>query len=240
MEVIPVIDLKGGEVVHAQRGERDSYRPVRSQLCQGSEPVAVVAGLLTVYPFATLYFADLDAIQARGDSTASVRQIRQRFPELRLWVDNGLADPAACRDWLARDLSDLVLGSEAQRDRAALDALSDDDARRHLILSLDYKNDRFLGPPELLSAPSLWPDRIIVMTLSRVGSRGGPDLDLLRRWRHEVPAKKIFAAGGVRGGEDLLALADCGISGVLVATALHERRIGRAEIAAVESGVASA
>jgi phosphoribosylformimino-5-aminoimidazole carboxamide ribotide isomerase len=240
VEVIPVIDLKGGEVVHAQRGERDSYRPVRSQLCQGSEPVAVVAGLLTVYPFATLYVADLDAIQARGDSTASVRQIRQRFPELRLWVDNGLADPAACRDWLARDLSDLVLGSEAQRDRAALDALSDDDARRHLILSLDYKNDRFLGPPDLLSAPSLWPDRIIVMTLSRVGSRGGPDLDLLRRWRHEVPAKKIFAAGGVRGGEDLLALADCGISGVLVATALHERRIGRAEIAAVESGVASA
>ncbi len=240
MEVIPVIDLRGGEVVHAQRGERDFYRPVRSQLCRGSAPVDVVAGLLTVYPFATLYIADLDAIQARGNSIASIREIRQKFPELRLWVDNGLADPAACRDWLAQDLSELVLGSEAQRDRAILDALSDDDARRHLILSLDYRDDRFLGPPDLLSAPSLWPDRIIAMTLSRVGSRGGPDLDLLRRWRDEVPAKKIFAAGGVRGGEDLLALADCGISGVLVATALHERRIGRAEIAAVDSGAASA
>ena len=240
MEVIPVIDLKAGEVVHAQRGERDSYRPVRSQLCRGSAPVDVVAGLLTVHPFATLYIADLDAIQARGDSTAAIRQIRQSFPELRLWVDNGLAVPAACRDWLAQDLGDLVLGSEAQRDRTVLEALSDDDARRHLIFSLDYKNDRFLGPPELLSTPSLWPGRIIVMTLSRVGSRGGPDLDLLRRWRNEAPAKKIFAAGGVRGGEDLLALADCGISGVLVATALHEPRIGRAEIAAVDSGVASA
>lgn len=238
MEVIPVIDLKGGEVVHAQRGERDSYRPVRSQLCRGSAPVDVVAGLLTAYPFHTLYIADLDAIQARGDSTAAIRQIRHNFPELRLWVDNGLADPVACREWLAQDLGDLVLGSEAQRDRAVLEALSDDDARRHLIFSLDYKNDRFLGPPELLSAPSLWPDRIIVMTLSRVGSRGGPDLDLLRRWRSEAPAKKIFAAGGVRGGEDLLALADCGSSGVLVATALHERRIGRAEIAAVDSDAA--
>jgi phosphoribosylformimino-5-aminoimidazole carboxamide ribotide isomerase len=238
VEVIPVIDLKGGAVVHAQRGERDSYRPVRSQLCRGSEPVDVVAGLLTVHPFATLYIADLDAIQARGNSIASVRQIRQIFPELRLWVDNGLADPTACRDWLAEDLGDLVLGSEAQRDLTILNALSDDDTRRHLILSLDYKNDRFLGPLDLLSAPSLWPHRIIVMTLSRVGSRGGPDLDLLHRWRDEAPAKKIFAAGGVRGGEDLLALADCGISGVLVATALHERRIGRAEIAAVDSGAA--
>ena len=240
MEVIPVIDLKGGEVVHAQRGERDSYRPVRSQLCRGSEPVDVVAGLLTVHPFTTLYIADLDAIQAQGDSIASIRRIRRKFPGLRLWVDNGLADPAACRDWLAQALSELVLGSEAQRDPAVLDALSDDDTRRHLILSLDYKDDRFLGPPDLLSAQALWPDRIIVMTLSRVGSRGGPDLPLLRRWRNEAPTKKIFAAGGVRGGEDLLALADCGISGVLVATALHEQRIGRAEIAAVDSGVASA
>jgi len=238
VQVIPVIDLKGGEVVHAQRGERDSYRPVRSQLCRGSAPVDVVAGLLTVHPFATLYIADLDAIQARGNSTASIRQIRQRFPELRLWVDNGLADPAACRDWLAQSLSELVLGSEAQRDVAILRALSDDETRRHLVLSLDYRDERFLGPPDLLSASSLWPARVIAMTLSRVGSRGGPDLELLRRWRRDLPAKKIFAAGGVRGGEDLLALADCGISGVLVATALHERRIGRAEIAAVDSGAA--
>jgi phosphoribosylformimino-5-aminoimidazole carboxamide ribotide isomerase len=238
VEIIPVIDLKGGQVVHAQRGERDSYRPVRSQLCRGSEPVDVVAGLLAVHPFATLYIADLDAIQARGNSVVSIRQIRQSFPALRLWVDNGLADPVACRDWLAQGLGDLVLGSEAQRDRAILHALSDGDARCHLILSLDYKDDRFLGPPDLLSAASLWPDRIIVMTLSRVGSRGGPDLDLLRRWREDAPAKKIFAAGGVRGGEDLLALADCGTSGVLVATALHERRIGRAEIAAVDSDAA--
>ena len=238
MEVIPVIDLKGGEVVHARRGERDSYRPVRSQLCAGSAPLDVAAGLLVAYPFATLYIADLDAIQARGGNTDSIRRIRQRFPALRLWVDNGLAEPSACRDWLAQGLGDLVLGSETQRSGATLQALSDGDARERLILSLDYRDDRFLGPPELLSAQALWPHRLIVMTLSRVGSGGGPDLDLLRRWRKEAPAKKIFAAGGVRGGEDLLALADCGISGVLVATALHERRIGQSEIAAVDSGAA--
>ena len=112
--------------------------------------------------------------------------------------------------------------------------LSEDDARRPLILSLDYKDDRFLGPAGPAVSASLWPQRIIVMTLSRVGSRGGPDLDLSAPLARRAPAKKIFAAGGVRGGEDLLALADCGISGVLVATALHERRIGRAEIAAVD------
>ena len=125
MEIIPVIDLKAGEVVHARRGERDSYRPVQSQLCSGSAPVEVVAGLCAVHPFATLYIADLDAIQGRGDNGASIRQIRHRFPALRLWVDNGLAEAETCRSWLAQGLGTLVLGSEAQRDHAILQDLSE-------------------------------------------------------------------------------------------------------------------
>jgi len=39
MRVIPVIDLKGGVAVHAVRGERERYRPVRSRIAAGSDPV---------------------------------------------------------------------------------------------------------------------------------------------------------------------------------------------------------
>lgn len=239
MDVIPVVDLKAGQVVHAQRGERDSYRPVRSQICRGSEPLDVVTGMLAVFDFRMMYIADLDAIQGHGDNIAAIRSIRQTFPGLRLWVDGGLNHPLTCRDWLSQDLGDLVLGSEVQRDATILGTLAADEFRRRVILSLDYKDGRFLGPTPLLDAQSDWPDRIIVMTLSRVGSGGGPDLDLLQRWRADAPAKQVFAAGGVRGGEDLLELANGGITGVLVATALHERRIGSAEIAAVSSARAS-
>jgi phosphoribosylformimino-5-aminoimidazole carboxamide ribotide isomerase len=239
VDVIPVIDLKAGEVVHAQRGDRESYRPVRSQICGGSEPLDVVSGMLAVYPFRMMYIADLDAIQGHGANTSAIRSIRQNFPSLRLWVDGGLNQPLTCRDWLSQDLGDLVLGSEVQRDAGILGTLAADESRRCVILSLDYKDGRFLGPMSLLDAQPDWPDRIIVMTLSRVGSRGGPDLDLLQRWRVDAPTKQVFAAGGVRGGEDLLKLANGGISGVLVATALHERRIGSAEIAAVSSAPAS-
>jgi phosphoribosylformimino-5-aminoimidazole carboxamide ribotide isomerase len=232
VEIIPVIDLKAGEVVHAQRGERDSYRPVRSQICRGSAPLEVVAGMLAVHPFRTMYVADLDAIQGRGDNMAAIRSIRQAFPSLALWVDGGLNDASTCTHWLSQDLGNLVLGSEAQHDDAILDAFGIDE-RRRVILSLDYKDGRLLGPTQILEARDRWPDRIIVMTLSRVGSRGGPDLELLRQWRAEAAARQIFAAGGVRGGEDLSELASLAVSGVLVATALHERRIGPAEIAAV-------
>ena len=234
MDIIPVIDLKAGRVVHAQRGNRDSYRPVQSRICRGSEPRDIVAALLAVHPFRMLYIADLDAIQGHGSNLAAIRAVRRHFPALRLWVDNGLHHPLACSEWLAQDRGELVLGSEAQHDAAILGSFGDEE-RRRLILSLDYKDGRFLGPAQLLAERRHWPDRIIVMTLSRVGSGGGPDMELLLRWRTEIPAKQIFAAGGVRGGEDLLALAGAGISGVLVATALHEQRIGSPEIAAVSS-----
>ncbi len=233
MEIIPVIDLLGGIVVHARRGERQNYQPLQSPLCAGSEPAAVVGGYLTVHPFSTIYIADLDAITGIGDSGPVIARLRRQFPDLRFWVDNGLADALACRNWLQQGYGDLVIGSEAQRNASVLNDLAQEEAADRIVLSLDFKDGRFLGPDVLREQPSLWPQRIIAMTLSRVGSDTGPDFELLDQLRTKAPAKKLFAAGGVRGGEDLIELNRRGISGVLVASALHAGRIGRREIAAV-------
>ena len=237
MKLIPVIDLKGGEVVHARRGERDSYRPIVSPLCRGSRPEDVVAGLLGVYPFGSLYIADLGAIQGLGDHAREIAALGRAFPQLELWVDCGLGDAKSCRDWLARNAGSLVLGSEAVRDPQILRRLGPDLRSGRLILSLDYRGDGFLGPTELREHAEDWPARVIAMTLARVGS--GPDFARLDDVKRHGRGRDIFAAGGVRGGEDLLELARRGIGGVLVASALHERRIGRAEIEAVAADAAS-
>jgi phosphoribosylformimino-5-aminoimidazole carboxamide ribotide isomerase len=230
MKIIPVIDLKAGEVVHARRGERDSYRPVVSQLCRGSRPLDVIAGFLEVHPFDTLYVADLDAIQRRGDNQATIAEIDRAFPQVQLWVDSGRGDRAACESWLERNPGTLVLGSEAVSEPTILRELGDG---ARIVLSLDFRDEAFLGPPGLLNAVEDWPQRVIVMTLARVGSGAGPDLARLDEVARQAQGRQIFAAGGVRGGEDLRDLARRGIDGVLVASALHDRRIGRAEIAAV-------
>jgi phosphoribosylformimino-5-aminoimidazole carboxamide ribotide isomerase len=229
VQIIPVIDLMGGHVVHARRGERQNYQPLQSPLCAGSRPADVVAGYLTVHPFTTVYIADLDAIRGQGDSGADIAGLRRAFPTLRFWIDNGLASAADCRAWLARDLGDLVLGSEAQRDAEILRDVAGD----RVILSLDFKDGAFLGPPALLADSGAWPGRVIVMTLSRVGSDSGPDVALLDRIHGRAGSRSVFAAGGVRGGEDLLELQRRGIAGVLVASALHAGRIGGGEIAAL-------
>ena len=229
LEVIPVIDLRKGDVVHARLGQRAAYRPVRSSLCEGSAPAAVVEGLLGLYPFPTLYAADLDAIEGNGDNLASLTALRRRFPALALWVDAGFRDPDQCLEWLRRDLGDPVLGSETQSGLGSLARLAASPAAGRTVLSLDFADDRFLGPAELLQ-PALWPSRVIVMTLARVGSGAGPDLARLSRLSVGGFGRRLYAAGGVRDADDLTRLQEAGAAGVLIASALHDGRIGREDL----------
>jgi phosphoribosylformimino-5-aminoimidazole carboxamide ribotide isomerase len=233
-ELVPVIDLMGGLVVHARAGERDRYRPLEgSRVSASPEPEGVVAGLLALHPFRALYIADLDAIRKQGDHKAQIMALARAFPTLRLWVDAGFAAECGCRRFLAAGLGDLVLGSESQADLRLLDLFGRDP---RLILSLDFQGDRPLGAEALFKAPERWPERVIAMTLARVGTGGGPDLDRLRSLLRIAPGRRLYAAGGVRGAEDLRALAALGCAGALIASALHDGRLGPAELAATRCG----
>jgi uncharacterized protein related to proFAR isomerase len=232
VEVIPVLDLKGGVVVHARMGDRGRYRPIETPLASSSAPPAIMRGLLSVFPFATFYIADLDAIEGLGSNDAVLAQLRNEFPGLTFWVDNGVADRARGQSWLDAGIGHLVLGSESQNDDTLVRALARND---RVVLSLDYRGDAFTGPATLLRDPGAWPDRIVAMTLARVGSAAGPDWDRLSEIRARAPSKQIYAAGGVRDADDLFALARVGISGALVASCLHSGALAGAQIARLQA-----
>ena len=101
------------------------------------------------------------------------------------------------------------------------------------MLSLDFRGETFQGPEKILTNPKLWPRRVIVMTLARVGSGEGPDLAQLAAIGSIAEGREIYAAGGVRDAADLAALKAAGAAGALVATALHEGRIGKADLEAI-------
>jgi HisA/HisF family protein len=230
LEIIPVIDLMGGVVVRARAGERDAYRPLASPLAASSEPAEAVRGLLGLHPFRSLYIADLDAILKRGrQHVDTVRALAAAFPSLDLWVDAGFAAGCVCHRFLKGGLGHLVLGSESQADEEILASLADEP---RLVLSLDFKGPERLGPATIFDRPDLWPGRVIAMTLAAVGTGGGPDLARLSEVLAAAgPGRRVYAAGGVRGPADLETLADLGCAGVLVASALHDGRLGRAELA---------
>jgi phosphoribosylformimino-5-aminoimidazole carboxamide ribotide isomerase len=229
MIVIPVVDLVGGQVVHARKGNRDAYRPIVSPLSPTSDPVDVVGGLLALHPFTTLYVADLDSILGRGDNRGALRRLRTAFPALQLWIDNGAHDSTALAALLDEDLGVPVVGSESQRDGALVAAHRGSD---RVILSLDFRKDLFLGCRTVLESPDTWPNRVIVMTLARVGGEAGPDFDRLRAIRTVAGGRAVFAAGGLRDGRDLAECKALGCAGALVATALHDGRLSGSDLEA--------
>lgn len=228
MEVIPVLDLKDGVVVHARMGMRSEYRPIDTPLSPSSRPTDVARGLLSIHPFTTFYIADLDAIERRGDNNVALMELKRAFPNLVFWVDNGVASLGYATRWLDTGIGYLVIGSETQRNRELIHHFQHDE---RVVLSLDFRGDAFMGPAALLEDADAWPADIIVMTLARVGSAVGPDMARLAIIKAEGPGKRVYAAGGVRGADDLAALAQAGIAGALVATCLHSGALTGEQIA---------
>jgi len=224
MEPIPVIDVRYGVAVAAARGERTQYRPLTTPLATSSDPIDVARGYRKMFAFEHIYLADLDGIEGRGRNEDLPLAISAVLPGVRLWVDAGTQPAAAARRIADEPHATLVLGSESvttAADVADLRALP----RDRYVLSLDFKGDAFVGPREVLDEPQYWPEQVIVMTLARVGSGEGPDLSRIGQIVSAAGERRVFAAGGVRDLADIEALHVAGVSGVLLATALHAEKI---------------
>ena len=219
MRIIPVLDLKGGLVVHARRGVRECYRPLRGG-GPAAQPERVVEGLLQRRPFSLFYVADLDAIEGRANHKRCLGQLAARFPALHFWVDQGQRDGRVAG---AENHPNLhgVIGSESGLGPGHLAALTAPPA----ALSLDFHGPRFLGDPALLKQPDCWPDTLILLDLARTGGVAGPDVERLKWLRRCATTRTLLVGGGIRNRHDLARLQEAGADGALVATALHEGRL---------------
>jgi phosphoribosylformimino-5-aminoimidazole carboxamide ribotide isomerase len=240
MRVIPVIDLKGAAAVHAVRGERERYRPLRSEIVAGSDPVQVTRAVREALGLDELYVADLDAI-AGGPGHREIIATLAR--EARVMVDAGVTEVAEVRRLLELGAARVVIGTETLARQAALECLRAELADAPLVISLDLRAARVLSPdpglarlraPEALARLGRSGVReVIVLDLARVGSGAGPDVALLRELAARFPELALLAGGGVRDVADLRALAEAGAAGALVATALHSGAIGPDELRAL-------
>jgi phosphoribosylformimino-5-aminoimidazole carboxamide ribotide isomerase len=234
VEIIPVIDLLRGQVVRAMRGERNRYQPVRSQLCDSSDPLENARALLELYPFKTIYIADLDAIQGMGDNLALVALLHEHFPGVDLWLDAGIRHPEQLLRVRRLGLN-CVIGSEQLESIPQYEQLAAIQSESGMILSLDFNANGFMGPQELLDNPDLWPNRLICMTLSKVGSYEGPDLETLSTLSKRIGQRRLYAAGGIRDLHDLQTAKQLGVRGGLLASALHDNRISATQIDALKA-----
>lgn len=230
MRIIPVIDLARGAVVRAVRGERGRYRPIVSALCRSHDPAVVAPILLERAASSVLYIADLDALMGGAPQVEALRTLLQRLPGTEIWLDAGFRDAMAVArlraalDGHGQQITP-VFASEALPDLSTAHACLADRARS--ILSLDTRGDARLDPAGCWQAPSLWPERVIVMTLEKVGAGEGPAVDTLRAVRARAPEAALIGAGGLRDDSDAARMAEEGATAWLVASALHDLKLSQ-------------
>ena len=230
MRVIPVIDISQGQVVHAVAGEREHYRPVCSRLCPDSDPAAIVQAFLDLHSFDTVYMADLDAITGRKPNDACLQRLLNKFPHLNFWLDRGIDCKAEMLKAMHPRIQH-VIGSETGFSPKLLPELLV--LSPQPILSLDFREGNLLGNQALLQQPGFWPDNIIFINLDRVGTTRGVDEGLLAHILQITGHSHVFIGGGIRDISDMHHLQALGITGILVATALHMGQITSAELKAM-------
>lgn len=230
--LLPVIDLQRGQVVRGIAGQRESYRPIQSQLVASSSPADVALAFQRSFGFLDVYVADLDAIAGEPPDIASYHAIADAG--MRLWIDAGTGGRVEL-DRLFRScgfVGRAIVGLESVRDVAELRALAKVNSSSHeLVFSLDLRN----GVP-MTNVPG-WPhvdaivedvvqagfNAMIVLDLSSVGVKGGPaTLERCETLHREYPDLQLISGGGVRRLEDAQRLVTAGCQRVLIASALHD------------------
>jgi phosphoribosylformimino-5-aminoimidazole carboxamide ribotide isomerase len=224
MQIVPVIDLKGGVVVHARRGQRADYAPLRSPLVESSEPAAVARALTALCRTKALYVADLDALAGAPVDVASLQALATIAEP---WVDAGATTPERAAAVQRAGVARNVIGTESLG--------PDPQITPPVVLSIDLREGRLISQdPDLAGqrpataaplARVLKVRELLVIDLARVGSGTGPPLQAVAELAVTLPGVAIYAGGGVRDDADLRALESAGAAGALVATALHDGRI---------------
>ena len=218
IEVVPVMDLKAGTVVHAVGGRREAYQPVRSELFPSADPAAVAQVLVDRFQATWVYVADLDAIQGKLPDWHSLTGVANSG--LKLLLDAGVGDLDAAQTVAratvaGKQVDAVIVALECLRDLSDLPAVVRTIGQQRAVFSLDLLNGEPLGEcPTLTTREPLeiadlaWDAgfrRLIVLDLAAVGRGQGPStVELCRSLtaRHAWP--QLISGGGVRGEEDLL------------------------------------
>ena len=238
MRVLPVLDVMGGHVVRGVGGRRQEYRRIRSRLTASSQPLDVAQAFRDQLGLEEIYLADLDAIAGKQPAWSIFAGLHAQGS--RLWVDAGVRSLTRACQLTEAGIDSLVVGLETVQGPAELAeivrALGD-----RVVFSLDLREGKPLGERRVWEgddalliaseAIRLGVRRLLVLDLARVGLGAGVGTsELCARLSAAAPDVEISAGGGVRDRADLEALRSCGVRCVLVASALHDGRLTRADL----------
>lgn len=243
MRIVPVMDVRGGRVVHAGGGDRAGYPPLSRRFPVPDDPGGLAGWIRDRWGERLLYLADLDALAGGQPGLDLVEELAAAGHALR--VDAAVTGADRARALLDAGAREVVVALETLASWDGLREVADAAGSRRTVLSLDLRAGRPAGGPAprerepralARRAVEAGAGRLLLVELERVGSRRGPDVGLLRRCRSAAPGVGLTAAGGVRGATDVEAVSVAGGDECMVATALYGGELTPPEVRRLEGG----
>jgi len=227
MKIIPVIDYRQGNVVLAHMGNRDSYQSISSVLCDKSDINSVIEGILTLAEFKTIYIADLDCIEKQQLDNELWPTLCSKHPNIEFWIDLGNINQRWNQVMNNTRNARPVIGTESYTTINALSSSLDMLSQYQPLLSIDIKQNKILGPEQFLSEFNIWPQDVIILSLSHVGSNSGPDIISIQTISKHLQEQSLYYGGGIRDTGDIKQLEQLNIKGVLIANSLHSGQFNK-------------
>lgn len=243
--VIPAIDLRDGRVVRLLQGD------YARQTDYDVEPLSLARGYAAAGA-RWLHVVDLDGARDGMQTNLPVLSALAHAG-LKVQAGGGIRGEADLERLYDAGVERAVVGSLAVREPERVARWLEQYGAERITLALDARwRD---GTWQLSSAGWTTSEGVALDTLARFyagigarhvlstdidrdGAMTGPNLDLYAHLHEAFPALAVQASGGVRHADDVRAVRECGVAGVVLGRALLEGKLVLADALQVDEAEA--
>lgn len=233
IELIPAIDIIGGQCVRLTKGDYD-------QKTVYGEPLEM-ARQFEAIGFQRLHVVDLDGAKSRHIVNDHV--LRSLTAETSLTIDFGggiktdadiekafeagaamvtvgsiaVQEPDTCRRWIEQyGAEKMILGADVRHGKISINGWKEDSSEELL--------------PFLRRYIDMGITKVLCTEISKDGTLTGPAIQLYKSVMKAYPDIHLIASGGVSSMDDIIALDEAGIPAVVFGKAIYEGRINLKEL----------
>ena len=234
IELIPAIDIIGGQCVRLTKGDYD-------QKTVYSDSPAAMAKEFEALGFKRLHMVDLDGAKSKHIVNSSV--LRRVTTETQLVVDfgGGIKTDEDIEKAFAAGAAMVTVGSVAVTNPDLFMGWLEKYGAKRMILGADVRHGKISingwkedSSEDLLPFLKKYVDagvrNVLCTEISKDGTLAGPAIDLYKSVMDAYPELHLIASGGVSSKEDIKALDAAGIPAVVFGKAIYEGRIDLREL----------
>ena len=234
IELIPAIDIIGGQCVRLTKGDYDQktvYRNSPAEVAKEFEQIG----------FKRLHVVDLDG--AKSKHIVNEQVLKAITAETNLVVDfgGGIKTDADIEKAFFAGASMVTIGSIAVTDPDRFMGWLEKYGASRIILGADVRNGKIsINGWKEDSGEALLPfmkkyidagvRNVLCTEISKDGTLAGPAIDLYKEMMATYPELHLIASGGVSSIDDIKALEAAGIPAVVFGKAIYEGKINLKEL----------